>query len=64
MKDWGHFKEINKNYFPVYISEDLNERYYGKLQGLNKNITKKKYGENKVQLWQEVLKFILLAAKA
>jgi 2,3-bisphosphoglycerate-dependent phosphoglycerate mutase len=52
MKDWGHFKELNKDYLPVYISDNLNERYYGKLQGLNKNITKKKYGENMVQLWR------------
>jgi len=52
MKEWGHFKELHKNYFPVYISDNLNERYYGKLQGLNKKITKRKYGENKVQLWR------------
>ena len=52
MKDWGHFISINNNYFPIYISDDLNERYYGKLQGLNKKMIKKKYGEKKVQLWR------------
>ena len=36
MKKWGNFKNQNKKYFPVCISENLNERYYGKLQGLNK----------------------------
>ena len=31
MKSWGNFTELHKNYYPVYISEDLNGRYYGKL---------------------------------
>ena len=52
MKDWGHFTAINKNYFPVYVSENLNERYYGKLQGLNKAQIIKKYGSEKVHLWR------------
>lgn len=52
MKTWGEFKEINKNYIPVYISERLNERYYGKLQGLNKRETMKKYGKELVHLWR------------
>ena len=33
-------------------SYKLNERHYGALQGLNKEETKKKYGENQVQLWR------------
>ncbi len=52
MKEWGNFKEINKNYFPVYISENLNERYYGKLQGHNKDKIIRKYGAKKVHLWR------------
>lgn len=53
MKKWAHFEEINKkNYIPVYVSEALNERYYGKLQGLNKEETMKKYGKEKVHLWR------------
>lgn len=52
MKRWGKFKELHKNYLPVYISENLNERYYGKLQGLNKSETIKKYGAKKVKLWR------------
>jgi len=52
MKKMGHFREINKKYIPVYISERLNERYYGKLQGLNKKKTIQKYGKEKVQLWR------------
>jgi len=52
MKNWGNFTELNKNYIPVYLSEALNERYYGKLQGLDKKETIKKYGERKVHLWR------------
>lgn len=52
MKSWGKFKELHKNYLPVYISEALNERYYGSLQGLNKAEMMKKYGKAKVQLWR------------
>lgn len=52
MKKWGKFKELHKNYLPVYISENLNERYYGNLQGLNKEKTIKKYGAKQVKLWR------------
>ncbi len=52
MRKWGNFKEIHKDYLPVYISEKLNERYYGKLQGLNKEIIAQKYGYEKVHLWR------------
>jgi 2,3-bisphosphoglycerate-dependent phosphoglycerate mutase len=52
MKNWGNFKELNKDYIPVFVSEALNERYYGKLQGLNKEETMKKYGKEKVYLWR------------
>jgi len=52
MEKWGNFREIDKNYIPVYISENFNERYYGKLQGLNKKKTIKKYGTKKVHLWR------------
>jgi len=52
MKQWANFSESNKNYVPAFISEALNERYYGKLQGLNKEETMKKYGEEKVRQWR------------
>ena len=42
----------NNNYTPVYVSENLNERYYGKLQGLNKKEIIKQYGQDKVHLWR------------
>ena len=56
MKDWGNFKDIIKNYFPVYISKNLNERYYGRLQGLNKSEIIEKYGKEKVHLWRRGFK--------
>ena len=52
MREWGNFTELNKNYIPVYLSEALNERHYGKLQGLDKQETIRKYGEEKVHLWR------------
>ena len=52
MAKWGRFEELNKNYIPVYVSQALNERYYGKLQGLNKEKTMEKYGKEKVQMWR------------
>ncbi len=51
MEDWAKF-EGNGKYLPVYVSEKLNERYYGELQGLNKDEIKAKYGEEKVRLWR------------
>ncbi|MBA7612692.1 2,3-bisphosphoglycerate-dependent phosphoglycerate mutase [subsurface metagenome] len=56
MKKWAKFAELNKNYVPVYISEALNERHYGKLQGLNKAETMKKYGQDKVHQWRRSFK--------
>ena len=52
MKKQGHFKEINRKYLPVYVSEALNERYYGRLQGLEKKKMMQKYGEEKIHLWR------------
>jgi len=49
---WGNYTDISENDIPVFVSENLNERYYGKLQGLNKEDTIKKYGEEKVHLWR------------
>jgi|SRR3989344_2619749 len=52
MKEWGNFIDIGDNDVNTYVSESLNERYYGELQGLNKAETKKKYGEEQVKLWR------------
>lgn len=44
-------EELNEN-IPVKYSWRLNERHYGALQGLNKDDTRKKYGEEQVRLWR------------
>lgn len=50
MQKWGNFTDISQSDVPVYVSETLNERYYGKLQGLNKNEIIKKYGVEEIHL--------------
>lgn len=54
MKKWGNFS--NGRYLPVYVTEALNERYYGKLQGLNKAEAIKRHGAEKVRLWRRSFK--------
>jgi 2,3-bisphosphoglycerate-dependent phosphoglycerate mutase len=56
MEKWGNFTDINQDSVPIYVSEKLNERYYGDLQGLNKDEIKKQYGEEKVRLWRRSYK--------
>lgn len=51
MRKWGNF-EGGGNYVPVYVSESLNERYYGRLQGLDKAEIIQKYGEELVRKWR------------
>jgi 2,3-bisphosphoglycerate-dependent phosphoglycerate mutase len=52
MQKWGNFTDISENDVPCFVSENLNERYYGALQGLNKEETILKYGKEKVELWR------------
>ena len=44
--------ELNERNIEIKYSYKLNERHYGALQGLNKDETKEKYGEEQVQLWR------------
>ena len=44
--------ELNEENIPIKKSWRLNERHYGALQGLNKDETKIKYGEEQVKLWR------------
>jgi 2,3-bisphosphoglycerate-dependent phosphoglycerate mutase len=44
-------KEMNID-IPIKYDYRLNERHYGALQGLNKDETKEKYGEEQVRLWR------------
>lgn len=45
-------KEMREENIEIKRSWKLNERHYGALQGLNKDETKKKYGEEQVLLWR------------
>lgn len=52
-KKWcRHKADPNDKEIPIYSSEALNERYYGRLQGLNKIKTAEKYGKEQVFLWR------------
>ncbi len=48
----NHSKQFNKNEIPIYSDDALNERYYGELQGHDKNEMRKKYGEEQVFVWR------------
>ena len=37
---------------PVFCHSALNERMYGKLQGLNKDATREKFGADQVKIWR------------
>ncbi len=43
---------LGQENIPVIKDRALNERHYGDLQGLNKDETKKKFGESQVKLWR------------
>lgn len=45
-------KEMNEENIEIRRSWKLNERHYGALQGLNKDETRKKYGDEQVLLWR------------
>jgi len=55
-KKWGHYIDISENDVPVYVSEKLNERYYGKLQGMNKEDAERVYGKEKLRLFRRSYK--------
>src|SRR5690349_24513048 len=44
--------EMELSWIPVRRTWRLNERHYGALQGLNKQQTAEKYGEEKVKVWR------------
>ena len=50
--DWEHHSVDFSKEIPVYQSVDLAERYYGDLQGLNKDETRQKYGDDQVHIWR------------
>ncbi len=48
--------EIAKEMFPIIIDERLNERAYGDLQGMVKDVANKEYGEKQVLEWRRGFK--------
>lgn len=54
MEEWGaiYDQEAQAHTIPVIKSSALNERMYGKLQGLNKAETMKRYGAEQVKIWR------------
>lgn len=49
---WNILDVINLQWIPVEKTWKLNERHYGKLQGLNKIKVLEKYGYEKVNFWR------------
>ena len=54
LQTWGEIysSDTKNKIIPVYTAWQLNERYYGQLQGLNKEETAKKYGKEQVHIWR------------
>jgi 2,3-bisphosphoglycerate-dependent phosphoglycerate mutase len=54
MAEWSqiHGQEGGQGTIPVYVSWQLNERMYGDLQGLDKQATRDKYGDEQVHIWR------------
>ena len=54
MEEWGkmHSKETEASTIPVISAWEINERMYGNLQGLNKQKTREKYGNEQVRQWR------------
>ncbi len=51
-KGWDQYEGNHDQELPIFPTAALDERYYGKLQGLNKAETAEKYGSEQVQIWR------------
>lgn len=49
---WDHYEGNHQEEIPVFLSQALDERYYGNLQGLDKTSTAKEFGQELVHLWR------------
>ena len=49
---WLALQEMDLMWIPEYKTWQLNERHYGALQGLNKQETVDKHGEDQVKIWR------------
>src|SRR3990167_4002270 len=54
LQKWSEIysEETLKTMIPVHMAWELNERMYGRLQGLNKAETAQKYGAEQVHIWR------------
>lgn len=54
LEEWAQIynEQAAKGCIPVFNAWELNERMYGKLQGMNKQETREKFGSEQVQLWR------------
>jgi 2,3-bisphosphoglycerate-dependent phosphoglycerate mutase len=49
---WDHYDGEPAQELPIFTTPQLDERYYGKLQGLDKQETVEKFGAAQVQIWR------------
>lgn len=47
-----HHKHFKQDEIPIFASDKLNERYYGDLQGMDKDKAREKFGEEQVFSWR------------
>lgn len=47
-----HPHHLESHEIPIYSSDKINERYYGKLQGMNKDVARQRWGKQQVFLWR------------
>ena|ERR1700722_1716047 len=54
LEEWAqvYSDETKKGCIPVYNAWELNERMYGRLQGMNKQEMREKFGNEQVQIWR------------
>ena len=54
LHEWGkiYSPEEEKNIIEVFRDDALNERMYGELQGLNKQKTRERFGDEQVKIWR------------
>ncbi|RME31964.1 2,3-bisphosphoglycerate-dependent phosphoglycerate mutase [Candidatus Woesearchaeota archaeon] len=51
-RQWSRHTTLGRKEIPVYCDEALNERYYGRLQGMNKDAARRKFGKQQVFIWR------------
>jgi 2,3-bisphosphoglycerate-dependent phosphoglycerate mutase len=54
LEEWAkiYSESANASCIPVYKAWELNERMYGRLQGMNKQEMREKFGNEQIQIWR------------